>query len=447
MENPGSKTANFRFSHQGMVSKESPDLLKDGRYRKLSGVCSIQEGALSSRTGSKLIGSLGAGVSPCNVIRKLVVTPDEDPLVPSTNPRYLDVAGSIRRTYDYQTAPVVAANVEGVGKHWEMASYAAGETGQPFGFFACPKAMLKDSGATPQSPLLTWGTPPSAGVAQAVCVPDVTPKTLAPAIAIDYIYTNWPTWGGVVIVLDSAPQDQSPSVPMEDDSTITFFASGTQLDGIALTTTDGRTKLYDSDSVANSTWDIRVGVVDADGVTIDNPTTMFRIFDSNGQMVTATGSYSSGGTITEIGSPNGLAIGLLDGGADESPNGSTPYDWMWTGVSGLTGNEGNPSQVMVSDASFAMGGDNSGIPLAVHLGQAQVTVWGSPDADIATLNIYRRGGILYDTWRLVGSVANPGVTAGVPNSATFTDNTADADLVYANQLQLDNDMQIGRAHV
>ena len=84
MENPGSKTANFRFSHAGLISKESPDLLKSGQYRKLSNVCSVQEGALSSRTGSKLIGSLGgslgAGLSPCNVVRKLVVTPNEDPL-------------------------------------------------------------------------------------------------------------------------------------------------------------------------------------------------------------------------------------------------------------------------------------------------------------------------------------------------------------------------------
>ena len=436
MENPGSKTANFRFSHQGMASKESPDLLKDGRYRKLSGVYSLQEGALSSRTGSKLIGSLGVGASPCNVIRKLTVTPTEDPLVPSTNPRYLDINGNICRTYDYKTAAVVASSVEGVGKHWEMAAYAAGETGQPFGFFACPNAMLKDSGATPQSPLPTWGTPPSAGVAQAVCVAAPTPTPLSPAIAINYIYTNWPTWGGVVIVLNSAPQAQTPSVPMVDNSTVTIAG----VSGITFTTTDGRTN-------PNDTWDIRVGVVDADGVTIDNPTTMFRIFDSNGQMVTASGSYASGGTITHIGSPNGLAIGMLDGGADASPNGSTPYDYRWTGVSGLTGNEGNPSQVMLSDASFALGhglGQSVGAPLAINLGQATVTVWGSPDADITTLNIYRRGGILYDTWRLVGSVDNPGVDGftGKPNPQTFVDNTSDADLVYANQLQLDNDMPV-----
>ena len=91
MENPGSKTANFRFSHAGLISKESPDLLKSGQYRSLRNVCSMQEGALSSRTGSKLIGSLGTGLSPCNVVRKLVVTPNKDPLVPSTNPRYLDI--------------------------------------------------------------------------------------------------------------------------------------------------------------------------------------------------------------------------------------------------------------------------------------------------------------------------------------------------------------------
>ena len=435
MENPGSKTANFRFSHAGLISKESPDLLKSGQYRKLSNVCSTQEGALSSRTGSKLIGSLGAGLSPCNVVRKLVVTPNEDPLVPSTNPRYLDIGQNILRTYDYKTAVVVAANVEGVGKHWEMASYAAGATGQPFGFFACPKAMLKDSGVTPQSSLPTWGTPPSAGVAQAVCVPDATPKTLAPAIAIDDIYTNWPTWGGVVILLDSAPEDQTPSVPMLDDSTVKIAGvTGT----FAVTTTDGRTDI-------NDTWDIRVGVVDADGVTIDNPTTMFRLFDSNGQMVTGSGTITAAGTITQIGSPNGLAIGTLDGGADGSPASSIPYDYRWTGVSGLTGNEGNPSQVMASDASFDLGHDlgrSIGSPIPVHLGQVTVTVWGSPDADITTLNIYRRGGLNYDTWRFVGSVPNPGVTAGVPNPATFVDNIADTVQIYNDQIEIDNDMPV-----
>jgi hypothetical protein len=365
----------------------------------------------------------------------LVVTPNEDPLVPSTNPRYLDVGQNILRTYDYKTAAVVASDVEGVGKHWEMASYAAGETGQPFGFFACPKAMLKDSGVTPQSSLPTWGTPPSAGVAQAVCVPDATPKTLAPAIAIDDIYTNWPTWGGVVIVLDSSPEDQTPSVPMLDDSTVKIAGvKGT----FAVTTTDGRADI-------NDTWDIRVGVVDADGVTIDNPTTMFRLFDSNGQMVTGSGTITAAGTITQIGSPNGLAIGLLDGGADGSPASSTPYDWRWTGISGLTGNEGNPSQVMASDASFDLGHDlgrSVGSPIPVHLGQVTVTVWGSPDVDIKTLNIYRRGGLNYDTWRFVGSVPNPGLTAGVPNPATFVDNIADTVQIYNDQIEIDNDMPV-----
>ena len=328
MQNPNSKTATFRFAHKGMVSKESPELLQDGQYRSLSNVCSNQEGALSSRTGCKQVGQLNNNaLQECYLIRKLCVSPNEDPLTPSTNPRYLGIVSGgrhIYRTLDYKSSPKVADTVETFPKHWEMASYAAGETGQPFAFFACPNKMLKDSGATPQPSLPTWGTPPSAGVAQAVCVPDATPKTLAPAIAIDDIYTTWTTWGGVIIALASAPEDQTPSVPMLDDSTVIFYASGAQLNGIALTTTDGRTKLYDSGSVANSTWVIRVGVVDADGVTIDYPTTMFRIFDSNGQMVTASGTYSSGGTIAKIGSPNGLAIGLLDGGADGSPASSIP---------------------------------------------------------------------------------------------------------------------------
>ena len=79
MQSPNSKTATFRFAHKGMVNKESPELLQDGQYRSLLNVCSTQEGSLSSRTGSKQVGQLAGTETECYLIRKMVVTPTEDP--------------------------------------------------------------------------------------------------------------------------------------------------------------------------------------------------------------------------------------------------------------------------------------------------------------------------------------------------------------------------------
>lgn len=80
----------------------------------------------------------------------------------------------------------------------------------------------------------------------------------------------------------------------------------------------------------------------------------------------------------------------------------------------------------------------SGSPLAVHQHSVDVTVWGTGDPQVSSIRIYRRGGLLYDTWRLVGQIANPG--AGV--TATFRDNMADADLLFQQQLELDNDAPV-----
>ena len=128
--------------------------------------------------------------------------------------------------------------------------------------------------------------------------------------------------------------------------------------------------------------------------------------------------------------------GNLDGGDAASPTGSQPYDWRFTYISKDTGNEGNPSQLMLSTAT-----DPTGAPQALHNQSATVTVWGTDDPQVLRIRIYRRGGILFDTWRLVGVVANPGVDlgTGLPLSTTFTDNVSDVDLAFKTQIELDND--------
>jgi hypothetical protein len=129
-------------------------------------------------------------------------------------------------------------------------------------------------------------------------------------------------------------------------------------------------------------------------------------------------------------SPNGP-----NGGAAGSPNGTTPYDYRYCYQAKVTNNEGNPSQTMLVDSVVA-----NGVPVAVQQQNITVTVYGTNDPQIgtgagSTINIYRRGGLLYDTWRYVGFCTNPG--AGSTN--TFTDSAADVDLVSARFLTVDND--------
>ena len=426
MENPASKTASFRFSHAGMVSKESPELLKDGQYRSLLNVCSNQEGSLSSRTGSKQVGSLGSSEPDCYLIRKMVVTPNEDPLDPTTNnsnpagsknQRYLGIVSSptsrdIYRSTDYtaaNTAKVATAVESSDANHWEMASYSAGGTGEPFAYFACPNAMLKDSGASPQTTLPAWGTPPAAGVATAELVVTTTNTTVIGAS------TDTP----VVISLD-------PTTPVG-----LFDGLSVVLTGVGIVP-DGP---YDAQVTGYS--------------TPNSPVTTFALFDATtAQSVAPTGAFTPGGYIGS-GIP---AAGNLDGGSDSSPATTESYDYRFTYESNLTNNEGNPSQTMLSQAHFVLGhqfGRSLGSPINVHMGQVVVTVWGSDQSarpDLTTINIYRRGGILYDTWRQVGTVDNPGTAnnpgapGGLPNSITFTDNSADSDIaVDANQIEIDND--------
>jgi hypothetical protein len=140
----------------------------------------------------------------------------------------------------------------------------------------------------------------------------------------------------------------------------------------------------------------------------------------------------------------GAGAGNLDGGDSASPNGSTAYDYRYTYVAQDTGNEGNPSQVLV-DSFFLSGGTGSSA-IAGHLIQVSVTVWGTDDPQVAIIKIYRRGGLLFDNWRLVGQIPNPGFVGGIggfqPAQGFFTDNIADADLVYADILEVDNDPPI-----
>jgi hypothetical protein len=146
---------------------------------------------------------------------------------------------------------------------------------------------------------------------------------------------------------------------------------------------------------------------------------------------------------------SGPSTGVLDGGAPLSPGQSQPYDWRYTYIGQQTNFEGNPSQTMLADSlagtnrgsGVPSSGTRSGTPIIVHLESVVVTVWGTGDPQVANINIYRRGGLLYDTWRLVGTVANP----GIGNTAFITDNISDEDLQFEEQVTLDNDPPVDSA--
>ena len=148
------------------------------------------------------------------------------------------------------------------------------------------------------------------------------------------------------------------------------------------------------------------------------------------------------GILPAFGVATAVAVGVVgsapngpNGGAAGSPNGTTPYDYRYVYQAKGTNNEGNPSQTMLDDSVVT-----NGTPVAVQQQNITVTVWGTNDPQIgtgagSTINIYRRGGLLYDTWRFVGFCTNPG--AGLTN--TFLDTAADVDLLSANFLTVDND--------
>ena len=430
---PRAKTAKFKFGLTGLVSKEDPTLLADGNYRSCSNMEVVQESSLSTRAGKKQIGAMADGTQTCYMIRKMVVNPGENPSTPSStyaNPRYLGIrttapAYDLYRTLDYLSfgSPVAtginSSDTAAFKKAFSLATYAAGETGGPWAFIASENKMLKDSGKSLSGTLPLWGVLPASGVATAA----VVASGAATISAIDYSYADYV---GVVVTL-SAPASMS-----DFDQVVIAGVSG-----VTITTTDGSTDINQNAPYPNNGWSIRIGVPESDG-TIDpvKATKMFRIYDSNGQSVLGSGVASGSMTAFLYGTAGFPSAGNLDGGAESSPNASTPYDYRAVYVDDLTRNKGNPSQIMLADSKVT-----NGVPVAVHLGQVSVQVLGADlsalgTAHIGKINIYRRGGILYDAWRLITQVVNPGVGAWSP---PYIDNAADADIVYNELMETDND--------
>jgi hypothetical protein len=304
------KTVEFRFGLTGLTIKEDPALLGSGAYRSMFNLEVVQEGTISTRAGTKLLGTGRLSNATAYKIAKLRVFAGESPSTPSLNPRYVGIQDSTGQnlylTYDYNIFTKVADDINTLSGYplfrFQLADYVAGGTGNIWAYIASELKMLKDRGNV----------------------------SLVPAV----------------------------------------YSAGVGLP--------------------------RWGVLPAIGAVTD---------------------YAIAGP------------GNLDGGASGSPNGTTPYDYRYTYQSKDTASEGNPSQITLAT-------------LALHNQSAQLAVWTTDDPQIGFIKIYRRGGVLFDDWRLVGQVDNTGFVAGAPSVILFTDNVSDADLVTRQLLEVDNDLPV-----
>ena len=436
-----SQVAKFQFGPQGLITKEAANLLKDGQYRSISNVEAKQEGSLSTRAGRRSLGGPLPGPSLAYGIQKLVETTGENPLLPSTNPRYIGAANvlgqtGLYRTTDYNSFTEVAPNINSAGnyarKSFRMASFAAGNVGGSWAFIASELQMLKDNGASPYSATLpngnilhNWGILPAAGV----------------ALVAAY---NATAISGVIVSLTFANGEDDSLVPT---------GTWTLLGGSGSGANGGFGSTIRSGDGAGSLTSIAI-IQGGTGYTYASPPT--HLLFTGGGVLFYNASLSNSTTLVFGASPGSVVTftlggtGNLNGGNDYSSNLSVPYDYRYTFVASDTNNEGNPSQTMLSDNAASQAGFSgdlltySGQPVSVLFQAVKVLVYGSSDPQIGSINIYRRGGLLYDAWRLVGTVANPVITSP-PTQVAFIDNVSDVDLEPNNLLVTDNDPPVPSA--
>lgn len=152
------------FVNKGLVLKTDPASLKPGEFQILTNMTSVQEGALTVRNGSQRITDTsdynsGDTVNVIHSIAKLH----------GTNPdaRYIGSAGNIYRSttaipasgtampFTKVATGVASGSAAFPEQRWTGIRYNAGTVGQPWEFFACPSAMLKDNSTL--SALWNWG--------------------------------------------------------------------------------------------------------------------------------------------------------------------------------------------------------------------------------------------------------------------------------------------------
>lgn len=118
--------------------------------------------------------------------------------------------------------------------------------------------------------------------------------------------------------------------------------------------------------------------------------------------------------------------------------GGSPYDWLYTFRDPITGAEGNPCAVMLTEKFLDL--KNRAAQITVY-GVSTDDALGNPAiAGFGSIAIYRRGGAFADgLYRFVGYSTNAELSGGVPQPSTFVDNTRDEDIADARTIEFDND--------
>ena len=172
------------FPNQGLQLKQDPALLSEAHYSELTNVVSVQEGNLAVRAGSQKLSSANtfSGASAIHSISVLNVGSTGDEIVyvgEGTNLWYQVNGGS----WNLGAATVATAGAY-TRQRFAATAYSAGSSGLPYEYFACPSAMLKQSGSSPATGLQRWGIlPPSYPAVVALGAIDLLPA------GIDAIYS------------------------------------------------------------------------------------------------------------------------------------------------------------------------------------------------------------------------------------------------------------------
>lgn len=486
----------FPLSFRGIKQKDI-GLLEPGEFYDAKNVIELASGAIVTRSGRKLLGTMSGATNPTKIAKLAWSSTD------ANNPRYISEGDAIYRTLDYASFTSVASAVNNAGDtefRFTAAPFSAGPySGDPYIYLATRYKMLKDYGPTPYASLRKWGIlPPSAAASCVVGTAfskDIitSPATLTGSTTASYetltvsassfdlgAFSSSKASGFQRDGYDSddyielqleienvqSITDIRLQVDIDDGSYVSFYEKSiapSQITSAVIlseTTTEAlidRSPYVDSqiygpydspDSITSSAAPVEL----QPAYTTLNQ--ILRIKKSDFLKVNEAGKKNQDTlnwkTVTDIrlivkSSATGYDVIVhymkLVGGygpnSEISVN-AQPYDYRYVHRNTTTGNVGNPSATMV-EKNFVRSNRE---PITV-------TVHGVDDANISGSNsiaIYRRGGVLTDgLYRLVGYATNPGETAGVPNSTTFTDSFSDNDIAGAEILEFDNDPPVTSA--
>src|SRR6201993_160112 len=341
-----SKQITIRFIDQGLVTKKDPAQLDEGQYPNRANVLSIQEGSITSRSGSMVFPAVIHDVPAPHTIVKLSTGGGDDAL----NPRYVGQGRAIWRTTDYfgtitnVAFPVAPDPGTDVTKRWQMASYSSGSTGKPLAFFATPSKMLRDDGLSPYATLHDWGMKPAFGTAQADVI-----------------------GGGALLVTDIS-SDAPPIVTTAINHGLSDHKK-IGISGVVATTATTGTNPFNGSFYIQAT-----------GYALNQ----FSIYTDSAftQPIDGTSwTYVSGGDV---------GTGNLSGNGVGSPPGSVAYDYLYTYVDDDTNTEGNPSVLMLDNSTLGAAradGSTGGSPISVNMRNVLVTVWGTGDTRVSKIAI------------------------------------------------------------